>query len=320
MSRFTERLWNELVREHGAELAQLKRPATHGGHSRPRVLAGTTLGLAAAGAAIVLVLGAAGSSPAFAVTKNHDGTVTVEIKRIEGITGANAKLAALGVRARAVAVVAGCARPPFRVPRAMLTAQAIVAAGQPAANVVVHARIDPRQIPAGRTLVLPTARVGSEIRIAKARSVRGVAPACVAVARAPFPAAVGQGRAVQCRAEVAGVGKVAAGRFPGIKNARRPDIKNAPRPDIENAPRPDIKKALPLDVKKEALPRDVKKALARVRNLMRRIKAQGGPMTVKVEDRAKIARALKRPPPFPAKIAQCREIAPPALGHPGTAR
>ena len=55
MSKFKDRLWRELVREHGADLAQIRRPAAkHARRARPRVLAGTTLGLAGAGTALAL--------------------------------------------------------------------------------------------------------------------------------------------------------------------------------------------------------------------------------------------------------------------------
>ena len=56
------------------------------------------LGLAGLGTALVLVLSAASTSPAFAVSRNHDGTVTISIKRSSGVAGANARLNQLGIR------------------------------------------------------------------------------------------------------------------------------------------------------------------------------------------------------------------------------
>ena len=109
MSRFKDRLWRELLREHGADLAKMTRPAARRGRrARPRVLAGTTAGLAGVGIVLALALSAASSSPAFAVTPIRDGTVQVVIKRLSGISGANMKLASLGIRARIVEVLAGC--------------------------------------------------------------------------------------------------------------------------------------------------------------------------------------------------------------------
>ncbi len=58
-----------------------------------------TVGLAGEGATVALVLGAASTSPAFAVTRHHDRTVTVWVKRSDGIAGANTKLHQLGIRA-----------------------------------------------------------------------------------------------------------------------------------------------------------------------------------------------------------------------------
>jgi hypothetical protein len=64
---------------------------------RPRVLAGSTLGLAGAGAALVLALGTSATSPAFAVTQHSDGTVFVQVNRQQDIAQANQKLTAMGI-------------------------------------------------------------------------------------------------------------------------------------------------------------------------------------------------------------------------------
>src|SRR5579863_4172071 len=111
MSRFKEHLWRELVREHGADLARLSRPPSRGRRPRPRLLAGTTAGLAGVGTAVALLLGVASSSPAFAVTQSHDGTVSVVIRQMNAVQLVNARLAKLGLRARFVPVLAGCAPP-----------------------------------------------------------------------------------------------------------------------------------------------------------------------------------------------------------------
>src|SRR5579863_1942495 len=109
MSKFTDRLWRELVRDHSEELSALEREhASRARVRRPRLLAGSTVGLAGIGTVIALVLSAAGSTPAFAVTQNHDGSVSVWIRTLSGIGGANQRLHTLGVRAVAVQVMAGC--------------------------------------------------------------------------------------------------------------------------------------------------------------------------------------------------------------------
>jgi hypothetical protein len=99
MTKFTDHLWSDLAREHGPALALADRPEP--GRApllrRPRVLAGSTLGLAGAGAALVLALGAASSTPAFAVTTNHDGSVLVKINQNSALPQANAKLTSMGI-------------------------------------------------------------------------------------------------------------------------------------------------------------------------------------------------------------------------------
>jgi hypothetical protein len=101
MSEFEDNLWLAVVREHGDELARTKRTAhTHKRASRPQLLAGTTAGLAAMATAAALLFGASASPPAFAVTRNPDGTVTVNLRHASGVAGANKKLAAMGVRAQ----------------------------------------------------------------------------------------------------------------------------------------------------------------------------------------------------------------------------
>jgi len=107
MSQFEENLWSEVLRMHGAGLARA-RPSIRktSWRGRPRVLAGSTLALAGVLAtATLLLLGPTASQPAFAVTRNPNGTVTVKLIRLSGIAGANHRLAAMGVRARIVTVM-----------------------------------------------------------------------------------------------------------------------------------------------------------------------------------------------------------------------
>ena len=98
MTKFTDHLWSDLAREHGATLANADRPEP--GRApllrRPRVLAGSTLGLAGVGTALALTLGAS-STPAFAVTTSGDGSVLVTINQTTALPQANAKLTAMGI-------------------------------------------------------------------------------------------------------------------------------------------------------------------------------------------------------------------------------
>ncbi len=99
MSKFAENLWRDLVQEHGPALTHAgpPGPARAALLRRPRVLAGSTLALAGAGTALTLGLTAAGSTPAFAVTENGDGSVLVTINQKSALPQANAKLTAMGI-------------------------------------------------------------------------------------------------------------------------------------------------------------------------------------------------------------------------------
>jgi hypothetical protein len=66
--------------------------------TRPRLLAGATAAVAASATAVMLLVTAAASPPpAFAVTRQHDGSVSVKINRRTSIAAVNRKLAAMGI-------------------------------------------------------------------------------------------------------------------------------------------------------------------------------------------------------------------------------
>ncbi len=202
MSKFEDRLWREIVRDHGVDLEQIDRPpARLPRRARSRLLAGTTIGLAGAGTALALAFGAASSSPAFAVSRNHDGSVTVVIKRLAGISGVNQKLAQLGIRARAVRVIEGCAvLPP---PAWRLAGRAVVDRSTSVRDVnpaELHARLVPAQIPAGHTLVIAVARSGRKLNWTRHQTlVRGAVPDCVGTPPAGPPPGAPAGGNVVCR-------------------------------------------------------------------------------------------------------------------------
>ena len=101
MTKFTDNLWRDLVREHGPALLEADRPEPRRTRvlRRPRVLAGSSLGLAGVGAALVLALGGSTAAPAWAVTKSNDGVVQVELNYTtnQNLGQANAKLASMGL-------------------------------------------------------------------------------------------------------------------------------------------------------------------------------------------------------------------------------
>jgi hypothetical protein len=146
MSKFEDHLWREVVTAHGKDLAAMGSAAPRNSRrARPRLIAGISLGLAGAGVAIGIVLSATPATPAYAVTLNHDGTVTVTISGRSGIAGANAKLRQLGIRASVMAdTPSGCGA----VRRHAAPSQGTQDASW---------TISPRKVPPGRTLVLTMA-------------------------------------------------------------------------------------------------------------------------------------------------------------------
>ncbi|GLY49364.1 hypothetical protein [Lentzea sp. NBRC 102530] len=103
MTTFKDKLLNDLMREHGETVEEApERPVRS---ARPLLAAAGVLALA--GAATFAIVG--NDAPAYAVTKNADGTVTVTIKDVKGVDGANAKLREYGIRAKAVPMSRDCA-------------------------------------------------------------------------------------------------------------------------------------------------------------------------------------------------------------------
>jgi len=107
MTKFSDHLWSDLAREHGATLAHADRPGPgrDGLLRRRRVLAGSLLGLAGVGTALVLALGAS-SPPAYAVTTNSDGSVLVTINQDSDLPQANAKLIEMGINEQVTIYIA----------------------------------------------------------------------------------------------------------------------------------------------------------------------------------------------------------------------
>ncbi len=112
MTKFSDQLLDDLMREHGPALAHARPPA----HSKRRVTARRTLlaggGTLAVAAAIAGTLVARSGTPAYAVTKNPDGTITLAVYQTSGIAGANARLRQLGDKQVVVVPVEpGCPSP-----------------------------------------------------------------------------------------------------------------------------------------------------------------------------------------------------------------
>ena len=106
MTKFSDQLFDDLMREHGPALTDTTLPAPTRRHitTRGTLLAGGGA-LAVAGAvagALVAVNGTpahmagSGATAAYSVTKNPDGTITLAVYEQSGIAGANARLHRLG--------------------------------------------------------------------------------------------------------------------------------------------------------------------------------------------------------------------------------
>jgi hypothetical protein len=99
MTKFADQLWSDLAREHGPALTHAGRPEPgRARRPRSRVIAGSTLALVGAGAAVTVGLTATASTPAFAVTKTGDGSVLVNISQLKSLPDANRKLTEMGIR------------------------------------------------------------------------------------------------------------------------------------------------------------------------------------------------------------------------------
>lgn len=173
MGSFEDQLWTDLEREHGPTLAFAQRAAPPRGRGRPAVLTALgAFGLVGVATALAVTLTATGASPAFAVTQNGDGSVTVTIGQIEGVTGANAELARLGVRARAVTAEPHCASTLVPVNHVIGGGALRPGPGQDAITVL------PSAIPPSDTLVLVAEQVSGNRTALAAIMVNGPAPTC----------------------------------------------------------------------------------------------------------------------------------------------
>lgn len=91
---------------------------------RRRILSASAALIAAATVAVVLALGATTSTPpAYAVTHNPNGTVTVTIRQLtgSGIAAINAKFRQMGITETAIPIKAGCKTPGIILPYAGAT-------------------------------------------------------------------------------------------------------------------------------------------------------------------------------------------------------
>jgi hypothetical protein len=117
MSTIEEKLWTRLTEDSDSDraLAVHQRPPQRNRSRRVSVAVGAA---SLTGVTLALVLALTGSSnttSAYAVTVNPDGSVSVTLTEVLGVSGANEALARLGVRARIAQIEAGCTQTGARV-------------------------------------------------------------------------------------------------------------------------------------------------------------------------------------------------------------
>lgn len=196
MTKFTDTLFDDLMREHGAALttapvssADKKRRLA----VRPVLLTAGAGGLAFAATAGILAAG--GGSPAYAVTTHSDGTVTLAVYQKSGIAQANAKLRQLGDdRVVVVPVESGCPSISSLPAPAVPTAHVSVSGSVSSTGSVT---VDASGIPAGDILVMgfqTSAEGKTTVTEAAQKLTTGPAPSCVSIPRPPagdFPSSPG---------------------------------------------------------------------------------------------------------------------------------
>ncbi|GAA1960372.1 hypothetical protein [Catenulispora subtropica] len=111
MTKFADHLFENLMDEHGDALTA--RPvaasapvAARRRFARPAWASAGTVAAATAAALGFTVFG--GTASAYAVTDNHDGTLTVKVTKPSGIAGANDQLKKMGSRVAVVEAKPGC--------------------------------------------------------------------------------------------------------------------------------------------------------------------------------------------------------------------
>jgi hypothetical protein len=194
VASFEERLWAELVEQHGALLADEPRAALSPRRREQRrpawrraLLPAAGLATVLAGVLVAIVIGlGSGNRPsaAFAVVRNPDGTVQVTISELAGVQGANQRLMELGVPARVVSWNEGCATRPGEFKEAPLSAEQAqrieTPAGPAGAASVV---LTPAAVPAGDTVVIGARALGQSGAVSavglEVGIYEGAAPTCL---------------------------------------------------------------------------------------------------------------------------------------------
>jgi hypothetical protein len=187
MTKFEDRLFEQLMAEHGHDLRAVQRPAPARRRvRRPVWLASGAAGVVAAVTAAVMALASAPAMAAYSVTQ-HDGTVSVSVYRVSGVAGANAALHKMRARVVVVPVRPGC--PPIgSLPRphpaphpAVWVKAGVGKNGHRSVSVKIKG-----SIPAGDTMILAfTGNLHSGGSVGAGGIITGPVPRCVSLPSVP---------------------------------------------------------------------------------------------------------------------------------------
>ena len=110
---FEDSLWMHLVDTHGADRARPAPTSSGRARRRPVLVGAAVVGLAAIAATATLVVSATSAAPpAYALTRNANGTYTLTINdALTAIPRVNARLEALGIDSRLIPVTPDCTAP-----------------------------------------------------------------------------------------------------------------------------------------------------------------------------------------------------------------
>jgi hypothetical protein len=195
MTRFEDRLFEQLIAEHGHHLRAVQRPVPAPATARHRIrrpvwLASGAATLAAGVTAAVMALSSTPAMAAYSVTR-HDGTVSVSVSRLAGVAGANATLRRLRSRVVVVPVRPGCPaigslpRPEPAPHPAVRVRTGASEHGHRSVTVRISGRI-----PAGVTMILAfTGDPRGGGAVGTGGLITGRAPRCVSLPAAPSGAA-----------------------------------------------------------------------------------------------------------------------------------
>lgn len=167
MTKFSDQLFDDLMREHGDGLSRttMRAPAKRHLTARPVLLTAGAGGVAVAAAVGTLVAG--GATPAYAVTNHPDGTVTLAVYQKSGIAEANTKLHQLGDRVVIVPVGSDC--PSIRsLPAPAVPAQQISVQASSSSDGSVT--VDAQGVPVGDILVLGLSNTGGQFWFSESMS------------------------------------------------------------------------------------------------------------------------------------------------------